>query len=63
MKRASSCAQNSALDEEEDAALTMMIFVLSITFLKGHGKVRSRYLSRSSALSFDLSKKYLRLRI
>ena len=60
--RASSCAQNGALDEEEDAALTMMIFVLS-SFRKGHGKVRSRYLSRSSALSFDLSKKYLRLRI
>ena len=57
-----SCAQNSALDEEEDAALTMMIFVPS-SFRKGHGKVRSRYLSRSSALSFDLSKKYLRLRI
>jgi len=52
MKRAR--AQNSALDEEEDAALTMMIFVLS--FRKGHtersGHVISlvRLLSRSICL-------------
>jgi len=55
MKRAR--AQNSALDEEEDAALTMMIFVLSL-----QGKVTERS-GHVISLVVDLSKKYLRLRI